>query len=490
MNLQGRGRMQQGEFTTESDLTQLSHELSQFFDLGEIRMAGRIGGQASWQSLDELRWQVQGNMQAADLMLAGFGANPWLEEHLNLTFHASGRFDQGQLLAMDSGTLQCDAGTDQFWIQLNSPVSAPWATAEFPLDLRIAGDLGRWRSRIAWIRDEVPHLAGQMELQAKLRARRGAVEFAPIQVSLGQVEWMTPDRTIAEPSLELSAQGALDWQSGQLTCDAATLASTTLSLKADAIHWSLATEGQGEGRVQFRGDLEKLWRRLAMQDTVRPLGQWTGTVEFATALEGTNVRGTSQIRDFQWQQLVATKVQRRANSYQTVWQEPEVQLDLEGLWQSQRGQLQIIHSRCQTPAVGLQLSGTVSPQIVPVQCDLQGTSNVNWDVLSQRLRPWIGPDIQLRGACNEPLRLQGPLSSPTPTTTATVQPTHAQHRVTSSERPPALAGQFGLAWQSIQAYGMLAGPGSLEAQLQQGTLQIAPFSLPLSQGQVRIAPAR
>ena len=128
----------------------MTRELGQFFDLGDCQLAGRVRGQASWQSTAEQTWQVSGDMNAEGLQVVGLSADPWFDDQLRLVFNGSGRFEDWQLVALDTATLQCHAGTDELWAQLAAPVAAPWSEAECPLSLRLVGDLSRWRSRMAW----------------------------------------------------------------------------------------------------------------------------------------------------------------------------------------------------------------------------------------------------------------------------------------------------------------------------------------------------
>ena len=195
----------------------------------------------------------------------------------------------------------------------------------------------------------------------------------------------------------------------------------------------------------------------------------------------------SQIDGFQWQQRTAPLAQNRPEAFQTRWQEAKIQLDVEGSWPTDSPDIRITQGRVQTESGGLQLAGIVSPTEVPVRIDVQGSSNLNFDALSLRLRPWLGPSIQLSGAVEKPFQLRGPLQgSPPPGSAITLATSAAPSTV--AWLSPQLEGQFGLGWQSIQAYGVVAGAGSMDAALRNGKLLIEPFRVPMSQGQLRLAP--
>ena len=52
-----------------------------------------------------------------------------------------------------------------------------------------------------------------------------------------------------------------------------------------------------------------------------------------------------------------------------------------------------------------------------------------------------------------------------------------------------MSGELKLGWTGINAYGLLAGPGRVDAVLNQQVIQVQPMQIALSQGELRLAPA-
>jgi hypothetical protein len=351
------------------------------------------------------------------------------------------------------------------------------------------GNLTTWRTRVAWCGlARLPHLAGQIDLQSAARISREAIGLDPLQMSVQGFELVTAEQTVSEPQLTLAARGAYQFADRLLVCDATTFSSTTLSLKADALRLAMQPSLSVTGRVHFRGDLEKLWQRFGATSNGRMQGHWTGQAELASSAQGTSVRATTRVEGFQWQTRSAPLAQVRSDAYRTLWHEPAAQLDLNGYWAGDVRRWQIADGLFQTNSFGIQLAGLVTPTPSTVHVDLQGSSSLNLDELSLRLRPWLGPSIQLSGSSATPFRLKGPL---TPTSPGARPPVQAVEQAVSNRValvPPELEGEFGVGWQSARAYGIVAGAGSLTARLQQQTVLVQPLQVPVSQGRLRLAP--
>jgi translocation and assembly module TamB len=498
LQIDAQGRFQQGRVEGQSDLSRLTQELGQYFDLGPRPWGGQIRGQARWQTTQEQDWQIDGELEADNLRVAGGSAEPWVDDQLQVGFQGTGRFDGWQMVRLHTATMECSAGPDRLSARLTSPLNTPSAQSQWPLDVRLTGELARWRSRVSWASSEpLPRVAGQIDLRAKLEASRSVVRMSPLEASLRDLVLVLGSNeaaaaptaapsaaatswTLAEPSVELRAQVVCHVQDRQLSCESATLTSTSASVKAESLRIGWAAAPRIEGAVHFRGDLQKLWQLAGLPDESRAVGQWTGHAQLVPAEGGWLVEASSQITGFQWQQRdgpASSPALGSTSNYRTVWHEPRIQLGLNGTWPaSQERRLRIVTGTCQSDSFAVQLAGTVEMTADPITVDLQGRSTLNLDVLSSRLRPWLGNDVRISGTTDKPFYVKGPVTfSATATGPAAIV-------------PPGLEGQLGLGWHTVQAYGVSGGAGSLNARLRQQTLWVEPFQLPVSQGSLRFAP--
>jgi hypothetical protein len=121
--------------------------------------------------------------------------------------------------------------------------------------------------------------------------------------------------------------------------------------------------------------------------------------------------------------------------------------------------------------------------------------------LSAKLRPLLGPNIQLAGRDKSPFSIQGPLTQGAASTldragAATDKPpsagpsaaTGSPRRNTVSLLSPDLSGNARLAWQSADVHGLLIGRGDLAATLGGGIIRFAPLDIPVSEGRLLTQP--
>jgi hypothetical protein len=448
-------------------------------------------------------WQIDGELHASDLRAAGPSDGAWVDPQLRLVFQGTGRFDAWRLTELAAATLDCSAGTDGLTARLAAPVPDPGPKCQWPLEVRVHGDLARWRSRLGWLfPGELPHAAGQVTARAQLEAGPTIVQVRPFELTLKDLELVLPHRSagphdatpaartgdatghnvrrIREPSVQLAGEAVYQVTERELRCQAVTLASTSASVKAEALRLRWDPVSQLDGTFHYRADLQRLGDHFDLARDRRVTGQLTGIGRLASIDGGWSVEADGQIQGFQWQQrwLAASgpAAASAVESFRTLWHEPQVRLALSGTWLAEQQRLSLAAATYQSPALAVHLSGSVDTVPPRTTVELHGRSNLNWELLSEQLRPLLGAGVQLRGTVERPFWLKGPVTADAGAPPDALVPTE-------------LAGQLGLGWQSFQAYGVQGGAASLDAQLLQQTLQIAPFEIPVGQGALRLAPS-
>ncbi len=192
MAVAGHGSLDQFHADAECDLDRLMSELSQFVDLGSVRLAGRGDGRFDWQRNANGAFQMAADAKFQGLQVALPGKSAWQDDSVVVAASASGsvnnlslstitaanwrRLDTAQL----SATVENAANRtrEQIGLQLLQPVDGLTASARWPIDVHAQGQLTRWWPRIAsWLGIDSVDLGGACNVAAKLHTPRRVSRF-------------------------------------------------------------------------------------------------------------------------------------------------------------------------------------------------------------------------------------------------------------------------------------------------------------------------
>ncbi len=131
------------------DLAKLAEPLGRFFDLSDVHLQGKAGGQITVLYKQPDRFQVAGAgfLQAFHCELSK--GRDWREDSCTLAFHGEGKELPLGGPRIDTGYVRFQSGQDLLDVQLVEPIASltrgPWGSQM----VQWTGDLGRWR-RTAW----------------------------------------------------------------------------------------------------------------------------------------------------------------------------------------------------------------------------------------------------------------------------------------------------------------------------------------------------
>lgn len=543
LTLNGRGGIGGGQVQLQADLDRLHAELGQLVDLAEVRLAGQLGGELSWQVDPQRTLQLGGQLTVTALEVALPGYQTVRDDRLQVTVTAAGALDDAQRLErLDRLELICTAGSDQCSLTLPGPVTGLTATPapSWPLVAQAGGSLDSWTRRL---QPFVPlgeyRVAGTVKLHAEARVDSQQVHVGASQVELRELRCAGPGVNLHEPQVLLNLTGRYHRRASRWVGAASTLASSSLSARCDDLVIDLAGSRPAiQGHLAYRGDVARLYLITATPDQPAEtvlFGKLTGTchlnqqgdqLAFRTedTLEQLGVARKRQAgagvpapqRQPAANQPATNQPDSASSPWETLWEEPRVRISGQGNYDLAQQSLQLQQLLLEGDALQVAAHGELKEMATHLLADLQGELHYDWSRIIPRLQPLVGSRVSLQGTGKRPLQLKGPLlvqldpqgirvetvgfrpshgapaaAAPTaaartdtaPTTAAPTESSPATVRVS-----PELTGHFGIGWDAAQVEGLTLGPGELKTNLQSGTLTAEPVTLQVDAGRLRLQP--
>ncbi len=172
LNIAGRGTLAEGSATLAGDLTRLAAEVGRFVDWGDLRLAGRLDGELTWQTPAAAPTAATGRLTLKDFEVSLPGSRPWRERELSGDLAASARVRDGRLATVHSASVTVRSDRDQLRAELQRPVEMSAADPNWPLRVTAAGELATWLPRLqplgtldGW------NLSGTLDLEPVRRSR-------------------------------------------------------------------------------------------------------------------------------------------------------------------------------------------------------------------------------------------------------------------------------------------------------------------------------
>ena len=182
--------------------------------------------------------------------------------------------------------------------------------------------------------------------------------------------------------------------------------------------------------------------------------------------------------------LAATPASTLA-ALKNIWQEKNFKLAGSGSYQHNEGVLNLKNIDAKTDWLRLTVQGKLTELSSRCQADLQGEIQYDLNDVAQKLKPYIGSNLQIAGKETRPFTIKGPLRSSTSAGAISVSTSSASTAPLVSQNLVATAS---LAWSSAHLQGLVLGRGEIDAQLAGGNVIIQPINIPLSEGHLTTAP--
>ena len=449
------------------DLNQLAGQLGQFVDLGGVRLAGDGWAQLNWKQSESRNFQTDGRLQLRNFHLAIPDRPAWTEPSLVATLSARGRTDFAADTRLDDAVVEIAAGpeqADRLHVRLAQPVLDVRGGGTWPIEVHSQGELARWPPRISpWVAVKDWQVAGRYDLRADLIGSAAAVGISDARIAVEQLDVRGPGLEILEPTAEITASGSWDHPGRRLELESANLTTESLAVQASDVAVALPPQGpvQLTGTLDYRGRLERITKWTADGGAPPP---WRVGGEFA---------GQAQLRQSGGRSAGARPI---AGTFDTVISdlvavhqsgqridEKQIRLAGRGSYNAKDRALDLTQASLTSNILAAEAAGRWTAAGDGSELEVDGQLHYDMEKLSGLLRSYAGPEVHVAGSGSSPVSFRGPLAL-------------------AKARAGAAVG-----WDWADVYGFRIGPGQLEATLADGTLQVRPVDLGVSEGRVRVA---
>lgn len=494
------GSLYDATVALEADLNRLTTDVGQIVDLGQLRAAGRIvsgfevrrarpaAEGAAQTGPQPAGLTANGNVLLEEFQLQAPGLRPWNESRLTAAFQMRGAIDNGSLTRLDQAELRVDSGSDHLVAQLTEPLDKPHSDSLWPVKASMEGNVAAWLARVQpWLPLEGWQLTGATRCTAEgtVSADRCHVRQAHLQMQDFKAvsSWLNLD----EPRVELEAVAQWDRQAGRVSVPTMTLATSSVSLRADQVLWQLDSKSrQAGGQVAIRSDLARLSRWFELPGkppAIRLSGTMLGRVQLSEANGALKAEATAEADDFVAYAPAAAPVRTAgptalpatANSpWQAVWSETKIGIAGGTSYHAAEDRLELDRFAINSNVLRLaNLRGSIAEMTGRRVVDLSGEIHYDLAKVTPLLAPYVGQGVQLIGQGHREFALKGPL--------ATIDST-------SAFVSPELTGHAGVGFQQARVYGLVTGPGELKGDLARQVVQLAPLQLAIGQGRFSASP--
>ena len=494
LELSGHGRSDEGEVTVQGDLTKLASELGKFFDMRQLQLEGRVSAEASWHFPEGQSAEASARLSLDDFQLATGADRVWREKQLIVTLSATGNVPAGAGPDIQQASLQLSTADDRLDAALARAVSWQDAPRDWPVTFTLQGDLARWSARIrpwCWMPDW--QLEGHVEAEGELSARLRRWQVQRAAVRLNDLVVRGKGLDIHEPLVHVETAGTWDAEQGTLDSEATTFASSALAFRASELRVQAGTAATA-AEVGFRADLSRLAGWMANPQgppTYQLSGSVLGNITLAGDFAAVSFDGQADIDSFQLAQRrpgAATGAGGR-DSLQALWQEKRLSLQGSGRYQLPSDTLQLEDAALTADGLRLTATGEIVAPTSPVAANLRGQAEYDLARMADRWRGYLGSGIQIAGRGSHPFHIEGPIAR---RELLTVQP--ASQTAGQTTAPPAVASaspavvwdqlraQAQLGWDTLDVYGLRAGPHEFAVELKDAVALSTPWDLAVSEG--------
>lgn len=442
-----------------------------------VNLAGRtLDGQAHvWLTADRQpggEFRAEGGIDVQGFILGWGDQSGWGEPELKGRLTAAGVWPDAGPPSVQSGRAVLIAAADELHITLSEPVPDVWQPRTGRLDVRLSGELARWRNRLVPLIPALAdyRIAGVATGRGTIQLDDDGVRVTGLSLEVDGPRFQGAGLNLAEPKLTAAADVRMDRRSGSVSFDGLRLRSPPLSV-ADG---QLVIESPPEGVMVVSG------QGTCVTDLNR-LGLTTGLFTVADGSQSLHGRGSGPFRfrrvagvttfALAWDVTDFALGRRAAPD----WTEPALRLEAEGSYARPTDTLTITTARWERPGLAVTVSGTLGQFATTTEADLTGTIRYDLARLTPRLRQWLGEPVAATGRDTRPVSLRGSLTPPA----RPGRPSNPYAAVTA---------HLSLGWDSARLYGFELGPGELRVRLADGVARANPVTATFGGGRVVLQP--
>ncbi len=479
LQAQAQGTPEQLTAQARLDLSRAAEELGQVVDLAGWRIEGQADAQLTWQRVpQDGAFKAATSIELQAFHLAAPNQSAWREAKLRVEAQGAGQLDETGLQAVQQAQVNVTSGEDRLTAQLTAAVSDQQPTTTWPVAIELQGRIARWRARLRpWLAANDLDLDGHCTLSARLACGETELQIADADLRVRDMVFRpTAGVRIAEPAVNLQGQANWNWEQQRLTIPDCTLASNTLSARAERMTADLNPGGKLEGTISFNGALDRIehwFTQLGPQPTWLCEGQLAGRVDLAHQSQQTTAHIELTGNNLRLRQR--TRGPRGEERVQTHLREPSLQSTIVAVHNHAQDQLRLQEARLVGQALELNAQGAIGQLSTKQDLQLSGTVRYDLKKLMPWITPYVGRQIIITGQDTAQFTIAGPLGA---SAGESAEIPHWSKRL-----------QIDLAagWQTAEVYGLQVGPGRVVSRVAQGRVVVEPLNVPVSQGQLSLS---
>jgi hypothetical protein len=483
-------------------LHQLGQRLGEFIDLGGIDLGGTASAQLVGQRGPDSAFKAVATVELKEFALADRRGKGLKESALKLQVTAAGTAPPGGPVRLTSARAALTAAGDELDVSLLEPVADLCQLSSGAAELRVSGDLARWKARVGAL-TTIPayEISGKLAASGKAKFAADRITVDRLTISLTNVKFRGAGILLDEPAMNAVGDFALPRSAPNGPPAAATVTKLTLTaVPLSVTDGTLTFEPQPNGDVFVSGagqcvtDLNRLGAAVKLYaDSHGPdamYGRGVGPMRFRAGGAVTTFGGTLDVTNFAY-----------GPKEKPVWAEPTLRLEADGNYRDSTDSVTIAVAKIDRPGLALDAKGAVGNATTTQDVNFTGTLRYDWSKLTPLMRELVGASFTATGSGTRAFTVAGPLSPPGAVASAPPPKIGGPIELKapgapSPKSPPPgapsvfalLNGELAIGWESIKAYGFDVGAGELRGKLTRGVVDVSPVAATFGGGKVRLAP--
>ena len=473
LQVSGTGTLDDAQLRGRCDLDKLKRRLDEFIDTGSLQLAGTVDCQARLTRDDGGVFGANAIVTANNFALrTSPDAQPWTEPKLTAKLIATGRTENQTLREVQTFDLNLASDGDLLTAKLRQPVSATnTETIVLPLDTKLTGKIETWLPRLRPLA-EVPFDGSSVSVDftSTLDVSQNAIAFRTANLNASNVRVpVSADLIINEPTVTVNAVGTVDLTKQLASFPEFKVQTTSFAAVGTKTAISFGEQLQATSRCTVVADLQRVsaWRRDS-QDSDPLTGRARGDLVIETNGRQVKAQIDASLRDSNLLSMLEVNPQRVAQNTtgQTRPIANPANLSCVLVYDQDRDSLKVQKARLDSDALTMQLGGTVTELTTNQRTDVTGNVAYEFEQLNSLLRASFGEHIRMKGKGTHPFAIRGPLSGDL----------------------TQLSGSGKVSWEAAYAYGLVCGPGTVDARIESGVVRTEPIEFTLNGGNARLLP--
>ncbi len=472
-------------------LHQLGARLAEFIDLGGVTLGGEATAQVVGRREPDGVFRVVGNVKLTDFAFTDRAGKGLKEPALTLQLVATGKAPANGPFQLATATIALVANGDELHLSLLEPVADVRQLSTGAVDLRISGDIARWRSRAgSFVTIPAYQMSGSVVASGKAKLTTDRVTVDRLTVGLTNVKFRGAGIVLDEPTMNAVGDFVLTRATSSASITKLTLNSAPLSVTGG----TLTFEPQPNGEVFVSGngpcvaDLNRLGAVVKIYADPRGPdalhGRGVGPLRFRYAGDVTSFGGTLDVTNFAY-----------GPKDKPVWAEPALKLEADGDYRDSTDSVTLAVAKVARPGLDLDAKGSVGKVTTTQDVNFTGSVRYDWAKLTPMVRELVGASFTATGTGTRTIAVNGQLGAVTVAAAPPkAGPVDLKAPGAPKAAPPApsifaaVNGEAAIGWDSIKAYGFEVGAGELKGVMKRGTVTVSPINATFGGGKVALTP--